>query len=70
MSASTRCASSNRLRSHTSTLAGIDPAGCRWGSSLVTITRFTPSSSSIAATSGTDIWPSGSCPPVIATVPL
>ena len=67
---STSSASSNRLRSQTSMPAGNALRGCRSGSSLVTITRATPSSRSIAARSGTVICPSGSWPPVIATVPL
>ena len=46
---------------------GVLPAS---GSSDVTTTRLTPSSSSDWTTSGTVIWPCGSCPPVIATVPL
>ena len=40
------------------------------GSSVVISTSLTPWSSSTAATSGTESWPGGSCPPVIATTPL
>ena len=69
-SASSRCASSKRSRCHTSTPTGSSCGSWRPGSSLVTITRLTPSNRSDLTTSGTDIWPSGSWPPVIATVPL
>lgn len=69
-SASTFCASSSRLRCHTSTPSGSDPCGWRSGSSLVTSSRATPWVSSTRATAGTGSWPWGSCPPVIATVPL
>ena len=72
--ASSTCASIRRVRSRTSTCPSArgPKSACfqRSGSSDVTTTRLTPSSSSDWTTSGTVIWPCGSCPPVIATVPL
>ena len=72
--ASSTWLSISRVRSRTSTRpAAREPKSASShlpGSSDVTTIRATPSSSSDWTTSGTAIWPCGSWPPVIATVPL
>lgn len=70
MSRSTCCASSIRLRSQTCTPAGSVVPAYRSVSSVVTMTRATPSASSSVTTPGTAAIPIGGWAPVMATWPL
>ena len=65
--ASSSCASTILLRSHTSTPAGRSIRRYWAVFSVVTMMRATPSSSSRRITVATSLPPTGACPPVIAT---